>query len=662
MFGSARIDDGLLNPQAIEGPTAGLFESTALAYDAQRLGYSAAGAQNQFRARLHEYRNQFEEAGVLDDPNVVFPFPQDMGSFSILIDAIDQGVPIDQVGEGFTMAERGEAQFFYDNWDTAIAPLVEGTPTLGELLQEIREEAQRAETQFEATDTNMLGTFIGAMAGSFTEADPLNLITLPIGGFGSTLLKRMLSEAAVQSTIEGVNQFAAVPQNRELLGLPEMTLGEQFLNVGAAGFGGAAVRGIGEGAVAGVNTLRLQRLEQTNPRAAAELRRRLEFQQLMRTQRGRDTQSIAYEFDQMISGSYLMSTPALRAWGEFMPNTVAGRAARTEIDAVARYAEMDMFTDPAQRFLAEIRLRQEIAQDQQIAAVGGRPPERNLFETIVPTRADTELDQSAKTAAVERDTSVNAARQVILTERVKELDARYEDLEAQLEAAMAAERGVDEAPLSQLVDDQQVRLLEESIDAADAPPRGEMAQQLRELFPVERSVNAAYRLRQIEEAQFPNARRDAKIRAGIEADRIRRQLAEVRRERFQARQLIRESRANIREGVATRESMAQLVPQAPSLRGVVSHVDAPAANRAVLEVNEALPKTQSRMMERFRATIADATGRVDLGNGRMVDRDFTFVRTDAFGENGRNMTVDDITEELDLEQRIMDAVSVCTIG
>jgi hypothetical protein len=661
VFGNAKIDDGLLDPRAIEGPTAGFFDSATLAFDAQRLGYSAAGAQTQFRARLDEYRRQFEEAGVLDDPSVVFPYPEDMGSFSVLIDAIDQGVPVDQVEGGFTMAERGEAKFFYDNWDTAIAPLVEGTPTLGELLQEIREEARRAETRFEGTDTNMLGTFVGAMAGSFTEADPLNLITLPVGGFGSTLIKRMLTEAAVQSSIEGINQFATVPENRELLGLPEMTLEEQFLNVGAAGVGGAALRGAGEGVVAGVNAVRLQRLDRTNPRAAAELRRELEFQQLMRTGRGRDIQSAAYELDQLVSGSYLMSTPALRAWGEFMPDTVAGRAARTEIDAVARYAEMDVFEDPMARFEAEMRLRQEIAQDQQIAAVGGRPPERNLYEVIVPARVDDELDKSAKMRAIQRDISVSAARQVILGERVKELDARYEDLEAQLDDALAAERAVDEAPLSRLVDDPEVRLLEEQIDGP-SPPQTEMARQLRELFPPRPPVDAAHRLRGIEDTRFPSARQHAKIKAGLEADRIRRQIAEVRRERLQARQIIRESRASARENMAAREGLAQLIPQAPSLRGVVGHIDASAANRAVLEVNEALPKSQNRMMERFRETITAATGRVDLGNGRMVDRDFKFMRTDAFGENGREMTVDDMVEELDLEQRIVDAVSSCTIG
>lgn len=118
-----------------------------------------------------------------------------------------------------------------------------------EILQEIfalqrkveGESAQAAETRGWAGFT---GNVLGAIGGSFSARDPLLLASLPIGGGGRTVAMRLATEAAAAGTVEGVLQFGAIAENREMAGLPAYSTEQRLASVLTVAGGAAALRGV----------------------------------------------------------------------------------------------------------------------------------------------------------------------------------------------------------------------------------------------------------------------------------------------------------------------------------------------------------------------------------------------------------------------------------
>ena len=79
-------------------------------------------------------------------------------------------------------------------------------------------------------------------------------MTLGMGGFGPTVVKRISTEMGVQAGIEAQNQFFGVAENRRLLGLKH-TGGDMAFHIAAASVGGGAFRGLFEGVGAGLKKI-----------------------------------------------------------------------------------------------------------------------------------------------------------------------------------------------------------------------------------------------------------------------------------------------------------------------------------------------------------------------------------------------------------------------
>lgn len=103
--------------------------------------------------------------------------------------------------------------------------------------------------------------FGGAMAGSF--ADPINVYTLPFGGGGATIARRMIGEAVAGATVEAV-QAAGASDNYARMG-EDYTVGQAAMDIVAAGAGGAALRGAIEVAPGAVRAIDTKGLELTRP-------------------------------------------------------------------------------------------------------------------------------------------------------------------------------------------------------------------------------------------------------------------------------------------------------------------------------------------------------------------------------------------------------------
>lgn len=120
-----------------------------------------------------------------------------------------------------------------------------GIKSFDTILDETIAMQQQVEgrTQEAGGTLGTLGTFVGGVAGSFTGRDPVNLLTLGIGGFGRGIATKIATEAGIAGTIAAVTDSQAVNPNREIAGLEARSPLESAL---FAAVGAGAIRGAGE--------------------------------------------------------------------------------------------------------------------------------------------------------------------------------------------------------------------------------------------------------------------------------------------------------------------------------------------------------------------------------------------------------------------------------
>lgn len=131
--------------------------------------------------------------------------------------------------------------------------------TYDEVWQQTKAYAQQTQREYEDTQARAdvwgkVGGLTGSMLGSMTYRDPLNVVTLGVGGVGKTIVVKAATEGAAQGAVEAVNQFTGVSRNRRLMGL-DNSLGQQLTAVGGAVAGGVILRGGGELGAKGLDKL-----------------------------------------------------------------------------------------------------------------------------------------------------------------------------------------------------------------------------------------------------------------------------------------------------------------------------------------------------------------------------------------------------------------------
>lgn len=119
--------------------------------------------------------------------------------------------------------------------------------TRQEVFAELQKKSQelnalRSDMGDRSTTGGWWGGFLGAMMGSFSERDPLNLASLGVGGFGRSLAAKVLTEAGMNSAVELADQALGVTENKRILGVPQ-TWEQVALDVAAAGVGAGIIRG-----------------------------------------------------------------------------------------------------------------------------------------------------------------------------------------------------------------------------------------------------------------------------------------------------------------------------------------------------------------------------------------------------------------------------------
>lgn len=118
--------------------------------------------------------------------------------------------------------------------------------------QELRDDSKVMARQMEGDAREMwqrsgpmasVAGFAGNVAGSFTDADPVNQLTLGLGGFGKTIAMRIATEAGISSAIETINQFTGVDDARRRLGLEALSTPDKIKQIAFAGAGAGLFRG-----------------------------------------------------------------------------------------------------------------------------------------------------------------------------------------------------------------------------------------------------------------------------------------------------------------------------------------------------------------------------------------------------------------------------------
>lgn len=126
-----------------------------------------------------------------------------------------------------------------------------------QILDEVGEmqrgvEQDTASMSERAPTGSFIAELIGAVGGSFSLRDPLNVVTAPVGA-GRTVATRILSDMAIAAGVTTATEFGDVAPNRALAGLPERN---PLMSIGAATLGAGIIRGGIEGIGYGIRRLR----------------------------------------------------------------------------------------------------------------------------------------------------------------------------------------------------------------------------------------------------------------------------------------------------------------------------------------------------------------------------------------------------------------------
>lgn len=265
------FDDSHVTDVGLEGsigPSVGVF-------DMVQQGFRQQWHVDSSRALDEELRTRWSESlRALSDNGQRFNAPVDPQMYRGYAQFVRGGQAITMPtveGTGFGARINTEAQQPHPEFeemrraDEAIRQLNNpDIKTFQQILEEVSEmqrgvEMETASMSERAGVAGWFGELVGAIGGSFTTRDPLNIITAPIGA-GRTVAMRIAADMGIAAGVTAVTEFSDVAPNRALAELPER---DPFFNIVAAGLGAGVIRGGLEGLGAGVRTLRERSVAET---------------------------------------------------------------------------------------------------------------------------------------------------------------------------------------------------------------------------------------------------------------------------------------------------------------------------------------------------------------------------------------------------------------
>ena len=232
------------------GPTSTFLENIDAVYDSQAKVNSQFGLTEMWTDELQARDDEvFKLTGKR--PGVYATYPEFSEEFRKGLSGWDVQKGSDPLSPATrAMAEAYEKARIAENQIAEFRKQFPQIKTRDDIFKSVSEkraeiEGRAGEVSTRAGVTGVIGGLLGGMAGSMTTNSPVNVATLPVGGFGKTIVTRVGTEAMTQMAIAGVDQ-AFVAKEYSRMG-ETLSARQAAGNIAFAGLGGAAVRGVAEG-------------------------------------------------------------------------------------------------------------------------------------------------------------------------------------------------------------------------------------------------------------------------------------------------------------------------------------------------------------------------------------------------------------------------------
>lgn len=600
----------LARPQGSAGPTASFGENFWAAYDQQYRVDSMLSLESELATRYNENLRRVQE---LTGEDLSLPSFNELDYLGVAARrALGQDLSSMTTPSELVPSFLSE----FDKREERLAELRQQYPEIqsfGDLLEDVRKARQEVmETSADAAARSgfvgTLGQFAGGVVGSFSWRDPLLVGSLFLGGWGTTLAKRLMTEAGVGMAVEGVQQFGFVQPTQDALG-EEGT--NPWLSIAAAGVGAAVFRGAVEAPVPAYRALEARLAPQ---------------------------RAYARAIDQVLSGP--MDLAAFDRAFAHAPDTPSLRAARSAVETSDVLRASNPYGDSIvaqQRFLEELDQAYDLMSGR--STVAPRPD-------LEPVRLPQFMEEASFDRALARsEFPIQAERLDLAEARLAEADARIVALEEGINNRTVA----DAVELVDEVSGLRVREIEEEM----ARPGARVEELEAELDMIVESIGPD---------AIARAEQDWRIGP-------RRQLADARRSRQAAKKEVNRAQRDVdrlMSGLRARDADEQTVARLMDTtvrRGQPEMVE---GVRAVAEVEERLDEIGEGIVERNVPRAAEDGAPttpledVDVGLPENLPPNFTVAVGDDAG-NSLTMTARAVMNDLDEDRAMLEAMRTCAI-
>jgi len=514
------------------GPASGFFQGVGAGYEQQYEVNSMYGLEDEVYDRWQKSLSTLETAS---GQRYEMPLAhRDINNYIAAVEGKDPSVFYQAITlHGFDPTELRKNREGFQRANEAIKALNNpAIPSMEAIVQQVKQHRKEVEERAGiVSQTGGFGTavgqFIGGVGGSFSGRDPMNILSLPVGGFGKTAAMRIATEMGVLGGLTAVQQYGAVEPDRDLLGEAP---GSPLQNIIYAMVGAGLFRG-GAEAIGGL-------IGRANARVAGRIA---------------DEEALA-------NRSWEVNSAKLKEVFEENIQSPAARAGIHFLDANEHFDELNPYGD------TEVGARQFIADAENVKATMNGEPAPDLV-------VQNPLDINEQKAAV-REVAPE------LVDRMEQAEARLAEIDRRIEAHQTESGDTSVADAIERVDPEQgaaARVLEQQLNDPTLSPAEQNSASMK-LGEIIATLGGPKRI--AEESKAAHASSKAELGA------LRKERRGINKELKQAREDFNNSLKEIQAGQQIKPMTEKADPQFDPSRNRADVVDT--RTKEIDEAHEAL--------------------------------------------------------------------------
>jgi len=643
---------------AATGPRVGFLESWEVSWNEQVRGAAMYGIEDQMWQLEDQQVQAMRRAGI---ENIPWLSEESHGIFNVLpgpAGGVENYLDIARFYE-----DGGDPAYAtrLAEYDARITELQEKFPELNlrtsrEMWDSVRAQAQAYEQRAMGDRRDIgghVGAFIGgAVASMNPNTDPLNFITLGVGGVGKTVVGRIAGQMGAQGVIEGINQITGVQEQRRLLGL-EYGFGDAVQRVAGAAVAGGVLQGVGEGLAFG-----FRRWFRSTPTDPAPLPGVTERPALPDT---RMVPPQAIPADEGLAAAKLTRAPEtyINYLHEQSPLSLtrAGRA-RTVLDLDYMTTRLDDW-DGGRPW--EIAPKTDTAitlpRSDFIAPDLNRVVDQSQVDDLA-RQIDPQTFQQYDALATRKQTyqrwinELSDADNPALTQRIAELDDKIDALTVRMQDQNGRRASKTRKEIAALEAEK-----EAAISEGTSPNQPDVARVRRELMKADEKMRD---LAPLVSRAYARARNDW----AASAEERQAVMQMMREGRTTLPDVERADAGRIVSGAQALADRAPILQQRYKVEGKVQpDADAADVARAIVAENA---KAMDDALATYRAELdtilaTEKNGEIEIGGVKLnLDKDVIYVPNEA-GEGGDRLTVRQLIERNKMDEYEIEAVTTCSL-